>query len=246
MDAKKIIKIAGLNIGIALANIIIFSPGLLNVRFDTSNALSTALGGTAIFLSLSVFFYGNFKLLSNKVTPIKINEIKSYDDCITVLNQSYGKKTFDNSISTMIEQVEHLKKKKMKILNLLSQKFNVIDEIYERFNTTIFDVEYIFFENIKSILNKISVFDEEDYERMRSSIAQKKFSNDIITSKMNIYNEYLSFVKEAVEDNEEIILKLDALLLEISKFDSLETGEIDNMKEIKEMDELIKKSKYYR
>lgn len=142
--------------------------------------------------------------------------------------------------------MEHLKKKKKKIFDLLSQKFDVIDEVYEKFKTTIFDVEYVFFANIKSILNKINAFDEEDYERMHNLFAQKKFSTEIITSKMNIYNEYISFVKNAIEDNEEILLKLDALLLEISKFDTLEIGEIDNMKEIKEMDELIRKSRYYR
>ena len=83
-------------------------------------------------------------------------------------------------------------------------------------------------------------------KRMHNLFAQKKFSTEIITSKMNIYNEYISFCKNAIEDNEEILLKLDALLLEISKFDTLEIGEIDNMKEIKEMDELIRKSRYYR
>jgi len=246
VDAKNILKIAGLNIGIALFNIILFSPGLMNIRFDTSDALGTALGCTAIFLSLSFFIYGNYKLLNQKVSTVRIDEISNYEDCIAVLKQSYGKKTFDNNITTIIEQVEHLKKKKKKIFDLLNQKFDAIDEVYEKFKTTIFDVEYVFFANIKSILNKINAFDEEDYERMRNLSAQKEFSTEIITSKMNIYNEYISFVKNAIEDNEEILLKLDALLLEISKFDTLEIGEIDNMKEIKEMDELIRKSRYYR
>ncbi|HHV28215.1 hypothetical protein [Acetivibrio mesophilus] len=246
METKKILKIAGLNIGIALINIILFSPGLMNIRLNSSEPLSVAIGGTAIFLSLSFFLYGNYTLLSQKSPQIKISDIKNYKDCIVVLNQSYGKKTFDSSITTMKEQVERINKKKDKILSMLSQKFNVIDKVYERFNSTIFDVEYVFLSNIKSILNKISAFDEEDYERLRQDIAQQKFSTEVITSKINIYNEYITFVRNAIEDNEEIIIKLDALLLEISKFNTLEAGEIDNMKEIKEMDELIKKSKYYR
>ena len=246
METKKILKIAGLNIGIALLNIILFSPGIMNIRLNSSDALSVAIGGTAIFLSLSFFFYGNYKLLSHKVPTIKISDIKNQEECIIVLNQSYGKKTFDNNITTIKEQIERLNKKKDKIFSMLSQKFNVIDEVYERFNSTIFDVEYVFLSNIKSILNKINAFAEEDYESIRNDIAQKKFSTEVITSKMNIYNEYITFVKEAIEDNEEIILKLDALLLEISKFDTLEAGEIDNMREIREVDELIRKSKYYR
>jgi len=99
----------------------------------------------------------------------------------------------------------------------------------------------IFLSNIKAILSKINAFDEEDYERL----CQKKFSDEVIASKKNIYKEYFIFVKNAIEDNEEIIVKLDALLLEISKHSTIEAGEIENMKEIKEMDELIKKSRYY-
>ena len=246
MDTKKALKIAGLNIGIALLNIVLFSPGLFNIRLKSSDVLGIAIGGTTIFMSLLVFIYGNYKLVSQKNTSIKISDIRSHEDCIIALKQAYGKKTFDKDINIVIEQVESLKKKKDRISNILLQKFNVIDEVYERFNATIFDVEYVFFANIKSILNKINVFDEEDYERIRYNSVEKKFSSQVITSKLNIYNEYISFVKDSIEDNEEIILKLDALLLEISKFDSLEAGEIDNMKEIKEMDELIRKSKYYR
>nr|WP_276020325.1 hypothetical protein [Acetivibrio straminisolvens] len=226
-------------------NVILFSPGIMNIRLTNSDALSVAIGGTAIFLSLAFFIYGNYTLLFEKTPQIKVSDIKNYQECIVVLNQSYGKKTFDDSITTMKEQVERFNKKKEKIFNMLSQKFNVIDKVYEKFKTTIFDVEYVFLSNIKSILNKISAFDEEDYERLRYDIAQKKFSDEVIASKMNIYNEYINFVKNAIEDNEEIIIKLDALLLEISKHDLLEAGEIDNLKEIKEMDELIKKSKYY-
>ncbi|NLD49787.1 MAG: hypothetical protein GX660_21780 [Clostridiaceae bacterium] len=244
MDNKKILKIAGLNIGIALLNIILLSPGLGNI-WDLG-VLGIALGGTEIFMSIVVFFYGNYKLVLEKNTPIKITDIKSHEDCIRALKQSYGKKIFDNDITLMLEQVERLVKKKEKISDLLLHKFNVIDASFEKFRSTIFDVEYVFYANTKSILNKINAFDEEDYDRIRYDSGSRRFSAEVITSKRNIYNEYITFVKEAIEDNEELIIKLDALLLEISKFDSLEAGEIENMKEIKEMDELIRKSKYYR
>ena len=244
MYRKRILKIVALNLGIALFNLILF--GIARIELDISDPLGFALGVAAIFLSISIFIYGNYTLLTQKAPPImKISDIKSLDDCIIVLNRSYGKKTFDNSITTLKEQVERFNKKKTKIFGMLSEKFNVIDKVYEKFNTTIFDVEYVFLSNIKSILSKISAFDEEDYERIRHDIDQKKFSDEVITSKMVIYNEYITFVKNAIEDNEEIIIKLDALLLELSKVNSLEAGEIDNLKEIKEMDELIKKSKYY-
>jgi hypothetical protein len=196
-------------------------------------------------MSIAVFIYGNFKLILQKEKTIQISDIKASEDCILALRQAYGKKTFDNDISVILEQAERLRKKKEKIRDILLQKFNIIDTGYERFNGTILDVEYVFYTNIKSILNKINAFDEEDYESI-SSNDERRFSTKFIASKLSIYNEYISFVKNAIEDNEEIILKLDSLLLEISKFDTLEAGEIENMNEIKEMDELIRKSKYYK
>lgn len=246
MSTEKIIKLVGLNVGIAILNIVLFSPGLLNIKMSGSNASGIAVGGTAIIMSFVVFIYGNYKLISQKAKTVQINDIKTSEDCVNALKQAYGKKTFDNDISTMLEQVSRLGKKKEKIRNILLQKFSAVDQRYERFNGTIVDVEYVFYANIKSILNKIFAFDEEDYERISSNAGGKRFSTEFMASKLSIYNEYISFVKKAIEDSEEILLKMDALLLELSKFDSLEAGEIENMNEIKEMDELIRKSRYYR
>ncbi len=245
MNTKKILKLALLNIGIALLNIGLFSPGLVNIKMGGSNPLHAAIGGTAIFMSVIIFFYGNYMLISQKHRIIQIKEITNSEDCILALKQACGKRIFANDISIMLEQAESLSKKKEKIRNVLLQKFNIIDTVFERFSGTISDVEYVFFTNIKSILNKIYAFDEDDYERIGSSTNRKKFSSNYIDSKLSIYNEYITYIKNAMSDNEDILLKLDALLLEISNFDCLEIGEIDNMNEIKAIDELIKKSKYY-
>lgn len=240
------LKLAGLNLGIALLNILLFSPGLFNIQIGGTHPLSTAIGGTAIFMSIVLFFYGNYKLIAQKDETIQLSDIKTSEDYIIALNQAYGKKTFDNDIPAVIQQIESLQKKKEKIKDILLQRFNIIDETYEKFNETILDIEYVFFANIRSILNKINAFDQEDYDRINSYQGQKRFSKEVIDSKLGIYNEYISFVKKAIDNNEEIILKLDALLLELSKFDSLDADALDNMSEIREMDELIRKSKYYQ
>ena len=61
-----------------------------------------------------------------------------------------------------------------------------------------------------------------------------------------MYEEYITFVKDSVEDNEEILLKLDKVLLELSKFNSLDDGELENMNAMKEVDELISKINLYK
>ena len=96
---------------------------------------------------------------------------------------------------------------------------------------------------MRSILNKIAAFDVEEYE----SLQKRGFpANEVSEEKMNIYNEYISFVKNATKTNEDILLKLDKVLLEISKYNSLEDGDIKSLPAIVEIDELIKNAKLYK
>ncbi len=245
MNTKKILKLACLNIVIIVLDIALFSPGFLGIRLNGADALSTAIGGTAIFVSLAAFVYGNYKLLAQKDKTLQARDINNLDDCVLALKQSYGKKTFDPSITTVLDQIDRLRKKKERIREFLQQKFRVVDTGFEKFNETITDVEYVFYTNIKGVINKINVFDEEEYEKVKNNGGSGGLSPKYVVSQQSIYNEYITFVKNALDANEEILLKMDALLLEISSFDSFEASEIENMKEIREMDQLIKKSKYY-
>jgi hypothetical protein len=243
MRAEKILKIAGLNIAIAIIDIIIFSPGLLGIKMGGTSIFATAFGATALLMSGAVFVYGNYKLLfaAEKII-IHTNEIKTADDCINALEQNYGKGTFSKDIDTILEQIERLVKKKETIKVILLQKFDSSEMSYLKFQGSVKDVENIFYINIKSILNKLNSFDEEDYNRVRKN-KQTEFSREFIQKKMSIYDEYISFVKNSIEDNEQILLKLDKFLLEISRFNSLADGDIENA--MKEIDELIIKTKFY-
>lgn len=240
---SKVIKILGLNIGIATIDTIVFSPGLMGVAIGTG-AFATALGVTTIFMSIVIFGYGNYNLLIEKEKTIQVGEIKTKEDYIDALNQNYDKKIFEKDISTILEQIEMFQKKRETIKQVLLQKFDVTEMSYSKFDGVISDVENVFYINIKSIINKLNAFDEKDYDRIRKD-GEKKFSKEFVNTKMRIYGEYISFVKHAIEDNEQIILKLDKFLLELSKFNSLEDGKIENMSAMKEIEELINKIQLY-
>ena len=70
--------------------------------------------------------------------------------------------------------------------------------------------------------------------------------NKVMKEKREIYREYISFIRSSIEDNEEILLKLDRLILEVSRFNSLEEGELEDMSAMKEIDNLIDKTNLYR
>jgi len=243
---NKIIKLAALNIGIALSDIVVFSQGILHVSLIGAGAFQAAVGGTAILMSAVVFAYGNYKLLNEKAKLIQTSEIKTPEDCINALKQNYSKKTFTKDTDTILEQISRFQKKKETVNDILLQKFSSTELSYSKFQTPLLGLENVFYLNVKSILNKLNAFDEDDYNNMQKDSAKAEFSKEFIDSKMSIFNEYISFVKNAVEENEEILLKLDKLLLEISKFNSLDGGEIQNMSAMKEIDDLIKNTKWYK
>lgn len=246
VPTKKIVKIAGLNMGLAIVNTMLFSPGLLGIHLVGASVFEIAFGSTSIFMSIALFAYGNYKLITEKEKIIQTSEIKTTEDYINALKQYYHKKTFVKDITIILEQLERLQKKKESIKDILLQKFDSTEMSYKKFEGAVLAIENVFHINIKSILNKVNAFDEDDYNRIKKNDVDKTFTTEFIQTKMSIYNEYISFVKNATEDNEEIMLKLDKLLLEISKFNSLEDGEIENMSAMKEIDELTIQTKYYK
>lgn len=244
-STEKIIKILSLNIGIAVVDTILFSPGLLGIQLGGTSTFDTAFGGAAIFMSVIVFVFGNYKFLVEEEKIVQLSEIKTAEDCINVLNQNYNKKIFEKDITNILEQIEMFKKKRETIKEILLQKFDITEMSYSKFDGVISDIENVFYINIRSIINKLNTFDEKDYMRINGAEKRLRFSKEFIQTKKHIYEEYIYFVKNAIEDNEQILLKLDKILLELSKFNSLEHGKIEDMNAMKEIDDLIDKIKLY-
>ena len=123
------------------------------------------------------------------------------------------------------------------------QKFSPQELAYQKFDKVLNEVENILFLNMRSILNKIAAFDVEEYE----SLQKKGFpKNEVSEEKMQIYNEYFDFVKNATTTNEEILLKLDKMLFEVSRYNSLDSGELNDLPALAAMDELIRNANLYK
>jgi len=232
-------------LGIAAANIIVFSPGLIGLELGAS-ALAAASGSTIIFLSGAGLFYGNYKLLSEPEKSIPISQISTAEGYIEALNDQRELKTFEKSIELLLDQIERLQKKNKTIREILLQIFSASEIAYKKFDAVIAEVEKIFFMNIRSVLNKLNAFDEDDYNFVRSRQEAGAFSEQFMEEKLEVYYEYIKFVNAATEDNEQILLKLDKLLLEISGLNSIESGELEQMAGMIEIDNLIKQAKYYK
>ena len=58
--------------------------------------------------------------------------------------------------------------------------------------------------------------------------------------------EHINYVKTLVEDNEVIIMKMDKLMLELSKLSELNADNIEKVSAIQDINELISQTKYYK
>jgi len=241
MDREKNIKLLGLNLGIAAANIIVL-PGM----FVGGSALATAFGSAFIFLSGAGLIYGNYRLLTEQERVTPANNIMTVEDYVEKLNTHRELKTFKKTVDLLLNQIERLQNKNKIIRDILLQIFSASEMSYTKFEAVIAEVEKIFFMNIRSILNKMNAFDEDDYNFIRKKRESGDFSEQFMEEKIEVYNEYITFVKASTEDNEQILLKLDKLLLEISGLNSVESGQIEEMPGMIEIDNLIKQTTNYK
>ena len=246
MKVKRISSLLGLNIAIVMLNIIIFSPGLFNIKIDFINIFQTSIGITIIIMSFIIFIIGNYKILIKEDNEIDISKLDDSEDYIEALKENSSKRVFSKDIDILLEQIERMDKKQERIDDILLQKFTVNEMSYIKFKKTITEVRDVFYINIKSVINKINIFDEQEYEKIKKDIKNGKLNGKIEEQKKDMFDEYIFFVKDSIEDNEEILLKLDKFLFELSKFNSLEDGELENMSAIKDVDELINKIKFYK
>lgn len=243
MRPKKIFELIMANLSIIIANVAVFSKAFLGFSLFVGTALSMSIAWFTILLSMFSFVYFNKNLLSQPEFLVTQN-INSLEDCVAVFEEAIENgDVFDEDILKNLEQLKRFKRKRNTIKEILLQRFSMQELTYQKFNSVLDDVENIMYLNMRSILNKIAAFDIEEYETLQ----KKGFpQNEVSEEKMKIYKEYLNFVKNATATNEDILLKLDKMLFEVSKYNSLEDGEVKELPAIIEMDELIKNAKLYK
>jgi len=245
MTPKKIIKLILTNLSIVITNIVVFSKAFLGFSLIAGTALSITVGWFTILLSLATFTYFNRKLLITQGSYTEITQrVNSLDDCVIAFKEAIQNgDVFDKNILKNLDQLKRFKRKTSTIREILQQKFSINELTYQKFDNSLNQVEDIMYLNMKSILNKITAFDVEEYEYLQ----KKGFPpNEVSEEKMQIYNEYLNLVKEATQTNEDILLKLDKMLFEVSRYNSIENDEIKELPALAEMDQLIKNAKLYK
>ncbi|MFC5471122.1 hypothetical protein ACFPPD_20750 [Cohnella suwonensis] len=237
----KFIKLLGLIAGVAAANVALLSPGLLGMRIG-GGAFETAVGVTGLLASAIVLLYGGYSIGLKPETAIPVKQIRSHEDYVEALSRYKRAKSLEKEMAVALGQLERMRKKQLTLSDVLDQRFDPAELSYGKFASVAREVEKLFYANARSMLNRLRVFDESELDPADPA----RFSKELLQEKTNLHNENVEFVRHSVAANEEILLKLDRLLLEISRLDSFEPGDIENMPGMLEIDSLIKQTKYYK
>lgn len=246
MIGSRFMKMLGLSAGVVLLDIIILSPGLLGVEIGGDSALETASGVTLLMSSLLMLLYGSYVLLLKPPVALPVKDLKTNEDYIAALQHYKKLKVLNKDITLVLEQIDRMEKKLVTVLELLSQRFDRTELSFKKFINVINEVEKLFYLNIRGILNKLSVFDASEFSAFASPQRSTQLSNKLLQQKTDLYMEYLAYVTGYVSANEEILLKLDMLLMEISQLGSTDYENVEEMPCMKEIDSLIKQTKFYQ
>lgn len=148
MRNSKFISLIKINSAIVILNIVLFSPGLLNIEIGGTSIFKTALGVTIITMSIIIFIIGNYSILMKEDNDINIYKVVTSDDCIEALNENKYKKIFSSDIDILLEQIDRIENKVDTIEDILIQKFSISEMSYKKFNYVILDIKNLFYVNI--------------------------------------------------------------------------------------------------
>ena len=246
MNGSKSVKLLLLMAVIAIVNIVLVSPGLLGFQIGGDSAFQSASVITVWIVSVLALFYGSYVLLFKPPAVKAIQTIQTREDYIDALHHYRNVKVLRNDIALALDQLERIEKKRNALLDVLGQRFEQTELSYKKFMGVIDEVEKLFYLNIRGILNKLGVFAASDFNRMADQPKASQLSSKVAQKKTALYQEYLAYVTGYLEANEEIMLKLDKLLLEISLLGSTDYRDVEEMPCMKEIDTLIKQTKLYK
>lgn len=243
MKQKQIVKISILTLITIIINIILYSKLGFGLRISKENPLTTSFIVTEIIGNILIYIYISYSILKEPTTKIyNKDNFLSVKDYIETLNTLKDKKIFSRNIDIIEKQIERLGEKYNTLNVILLQHFDENGMTYDKFINSINQVKNLFFNNVRKIINRMSIFNENDYKELKNDISLKSQKH---LKSLEIYKEHIDYIEETIDNNNMLLIKLDNLILEISKINDNEEDDMINTQILQEIDDLINKTKLY-
>lgn len=230
--------------------VFIFSQMSVRVGFLSGDPLTIAVSCAGMLAALGFLIYLNSVLISRSrripvVIPINTSKINTLDDCIQAANEyiNANGSLFLNQLNAILLQITRLKRKKIATEKILADNFDTSEISYANFSSAQDKLEELFVLSTKSLLYRLSSFDDEEYQ---AGIGMNLMGTATQKAREELYHEHLNLTSEVLQNNEMILIKFDKLALELSKINTLDSDDIMKLLDINEIDRIIHDTKYYK
>lgn len=215
---RKPVKLAIFNVAIIIIAFLLFSNIGAGLGVDSgSSPVKLMLSISVALFGILMFFFGNYMIL---VLPDKINykidKLKTIEDCIGALYQCLQTDpAFKVEINTAIEQLKTLQRRKESLTALLEQ--NGVSENFVSLHQTARKAEFYAFNNAKSIINRLIVFDNREY---------------ISDSKNVDIQPHRTFITEKLESTRLILKEYSDLLIAVTALGDTHQVDLEDIRDM--------------
>lgn len=241
---KRYIKLIVADILIVVIAVILYSPGLLRLRISDYSIFRAGMSVIAAIALICIFFFINITALKGpKQIPATLETVSDIEKAKAILKQHVGGKFFGSTAKTVISQLERIDKCQKRLVDIIRRKFTPGTMSWKKFYVVVHEAESSAIKNVVTMANRMPLFDEAEYARLQH-YKEDDIPDDIQEEQIKLYRESFDRVKSVITLNEKILLKLDALALELSTSEISENEEV-NSNLLGEIERLIEETKYY-
>ena len=242
---NKYIKLIAANLCIAILAVILYSPGLICLRISDYSIFRAGMSIIAALALIGAFFFINLRLLKEPdPKPVTLKDVPDLDRAKDILKSHWDSKYFGSMARTASEQLDRIFKCRRRLSDLLDQKFTKGTMSWDKFNSVAEAAETAAIKNVVAMANRMRLFDEKEYARLQH-YREDDIPDDIQEEQLKLYQKNSDNVRSTISLNEKILLKLDALAMEVSSSASGEDADLNNDL-LNEIGKLIDETKYYQ
>lgn len=241
---KRYLKLAAADLCIAASAVVLYSPGLVNLRLSDYSIFRAGMSIIAAVILITLFFVINIRLLKEpEQKPIMLEDVPDLERAKDILQDYCKGRYFGSLAKTASEQLDRILKCRKRLSVILEQKFTRGTMSRDKFNSTVSAAESSAIKNVVAMANRMCIFDEKEYARLQN-YREDDIPDDIQEEQLRLYQKNLEAIRWTIALNEKILLKLDALAMEISS--SAFRSDADwNHELVSEIERLIEETRYY-
>ena len=228
---KKYLKLITANLTIAVIAVVLYSPGLVNLRLSDYSIFRAGMSIIAALLLILAFFLINIRLLKEPDhRPVTLEDVRDLDKAKDLAR-------------TAADQLDRIFQCRKRLSGILEQKFTRGTISFQKFDSVALAAESSAIKNVVAMANRMRLFDEKEYARLQH-YREDDIPDDIQEEQLRLYQKNFDDVRSTIALNEKILLKLDALAMEISASTSTDAADLNN-ELIGEIERLIDETRYY-